>query len=545
MPTTSTHNRTHTRQVHQVSLSAPSQDLVWRGQRLLEDALHTASLPAAETSQLLFIRHLNVGTIHSDQSAMRLSVNLEKQIQQLIAIATPGTHPTAVQAPVVSFPDDLSAYSHFAHCLCTGQSLTAWFWPRLLPTWNSALSKADTVHLLLSHLATHPLAPFATATVLQHLYRQGVLSPLLALFQPEDGPKLLAQNGWSVPIFADSIPSVGLASAPFLAALIHPWPIEDSRTLWLAAMGLVAEHPTLAQTNNLMAIAQRQISLHFAPAPSSDPIADSSHPSATTTEPQNPLPSSRHSEPQSKAADFPDDFRASELTQPEALTLNSRNPLPGSGYSEPQSKVADFPDNSSTSEFTQPETPTEQSLPALVSPPSQLSTSAAVPQRSPLVQSTTLSGTYTDYAGLMYLLNLLQYLQLPAYLPQYNDPDTFSQTLLGYVAHRLGVPNQDPILTSLIPFAFIPHSPLHPLWYSALKTWSRRHTGLTLKALIQRPGELALTPTHLDLTFDLNQVDIRIRKAGLDLNPGWLPWFGRVVAFHYEPFHERRTGGTP
>lgn len=498
---------THARQVHQVRLSAPSQDLLWRGQRLLEDALHTASLPAAETSQLLFIRHLNVGTIHSNQSSMSLSVNLEKQIQQLSAIALPGTHATADQAPVVSFPDDLAAYSHFAYALSRNQPLFAWFWPRLLPTWHPALSKSDTVHLLLSHLAAHPLAPFATATVLQHLYRQGVLSPLLALFQPEDGPKLLAQNGWSVPIFADSVSSAGFAIAPFLSVLAHPWPIEDSRTLWLAAMGLIAERPALAQENNLIAIAQRQISLHFAPAPSNDPIAGSLQPSAAIIEPQNPLPSSRYSEPQSKAADFPDNSRASKLIQPE--------------------------------------TPTEYSLPALVPPSSQPSTPTAVPQRLPLSQPTTFSGTHTDYAGLMYLLNLLQYLQLPAYLPQYNDPDTFPQTLLGYVAHRLGAPNQDPILTSLIPFVSSPPSPLHPLWYSALKTWSRRHTGLTLKSLIQRPGELALTPTHLDLTFDLSQVDIRIRKAGLDLNPGWLPWFGRVVAFHYEPFRERRTGGTP
>jgi hypothetical protein len=24
-----------------------------------------------------------------------------------------------------------------------------------------------------------------------------------------------------------------------------------------------------------------------------------------------------------------------------------------------------------------------------------------------------------------------------------------------------------------------------------------------------------------------------VRRLGLDIDPGWLPWFGRVVAFHY------------
>jgi hypothetical protein len=28
-------------------------------------------------------------------------------------------------------------------------------------------------------------------------------------------------------------------------------------------------------------------------------------------------------------------------------------------------------------------------------------------------------------------------------------------------------------------------------------------------------------------------VDLRIRWAGLDLDPGWLPWLGRVVSFRY------------
>ncbi|MBE9064935.1 hypothetical protein, partial [cf. Phormidesmis sp. LEGE 11477] len=79
-----------------------------------------------------------------------------------------------------------------------------------------------------------------------------------------------------------------------------------------------------------------------------------------------------------------------------------------------------------------------------------------------------------------------------------------------------------------------PHSPHLFAWYSALRTYTHRHSHLSLKAVISRPGYLAFTPTHIDLTFDLSQIDIRIRKAGLDLNPGWLPWFGRVVQFHYE-----------
>jgi hypothetical protein len=33
--------------------------------------------------------------------------------------------------------------------------------------------------------------------------------------------------------------------------------------------------------------------------------------------------------------------------------------------------------------------------------------------------------------------------------------------------------------------------------------------------------------------FHHEQADIRIRAAGIDLNPGWTPWLGRVIAFYY------------
>jgi hypothetical protein len=57
---------------------------------------------------------------------------------------------------------------------------------------------------------------------------------------------------------------------------------------------------------------------------------------------------------------------------------------------------------------------------------------------------------------------------------------------------------------------------------------------LDLKVLLLHPGRLYLTSTHVDLILRLNNVSIPIRVAGLDLDPGWVPDFGRIVLFHYE-----------
>jgi hypothetical protein len=71
-------------------------------------------------------------------------------------------------------------------------------------------------------------------------------------------------------------------------------------------------------------------------------------------------------------------------------------------------------------------------------------------------------------------------------------------------------------------------------WYTALRRWGRRGPGLGLAEIVRRPGRLLATRTHLDLFLDPAQAEARIRRAGLDLDPGWIAWFGRVVLFHYQ-----------
>jgi hypothetical protein len=67
----------------------------------------------------------------------------------------------------------------------------------------------------------------------------------------------------------------------------------------------------------------------------------------------------------------------------------------------------------------------------------------------------------------------------------------------------------------------------------AINCFLRRYVGIGLRNLIKRPGRVAITKTHVDVMFQLNQVDMRIRKAGIDIDPGWVPWLGRVIQFHY------------
>jgi hypothetical protein len=67
----------------------------------------------------------------------------------------------------------------------------------------------------------------------------------------------------------------------------------------------------------------------------------------------------------------------------------------------------------------------------------------------------------------------------------------------------------------------------------AMIRYCRQYASMGLKGLIRRPAYVATTKTHLDVSFPFNRLDIRVRMAGLDINPGWVPWLGRVFQFHY------------
>jgi hypothetical protein len=54
-----------------------------------------------------------------------------------------------------------------------------------------------------------------------------------------------------------------------------------------------------------------------------------------------------------------------------------------------------------------------------------------------------------------------------------------------------------------------------------------------LAAVCRRNAEIEADPGWIDVLLDLDQVDVDIRRAGLDLDPGYLPWFGCVVRYRY------------
>ena len=54
-----------------------------------------------------------------------------------------------------------------------------------------------------------------------------------------------------------------------------------------------------------------------------------------------------------------------------------------------------------------------------------------------------------------------------------------------------------------------------------------------LRWLWRRPARIAAEPGWVEVTYDLDDVDTRVRAAGLDLDPGFVWWLGSVVRYRY------------
>lgn len=47
------------------------------------------------------------------------------------------------------------------------------------------------------------------------------------------------------------------------------------------------------------------------------------------------------------------------------------------------------------------------------------------------------------------------------------------------------------------------------------------------------PARAEVNQAYINIYLDNSSVNLQLRLSGLDVNPGWVPWLGRVIYFHY------------
>src|SRR6185369_2300406 len=162
-------------------------------------------------------------------------------------------------------------------------------------------------------------------------------------------------------------------------------------------------------------------------------------------------------------------------------------------------------------------------------PPHDLGEAAAAVASDPVPRRARL---FTDRAGLFLLVGALERLGMARWLVEHPDAAEWSlpALVLQAVAKRLGTRDGDPVLRALGELPDQPPDHIRRMahdWARWLRRDARRTARMALRHLVCRPGRIGFTETPIDVAFRFDRADVRVRRAGLDIDPGWRPWLGR------------------
>lgn len=159
----------------------------------------------------------------------------------------------------------------------------------------------------------------------------------------------------------------------------------------------------------------------------------------------------------------------------------------------------------------------------------------------------------TTHAGLLFLLAALDELELPG---EMTAREPLARRPLTWSLHRLGleIVPADPNDPGVLAFAGLPPDarppegcPPAPVELKALGAiagrlvervrerldWWTTPPDELLDVVCRRRGEIVFDPGWIEARLPAEEISVDLRRAGLDLDPGWLPWLGAVVRFTY------------
>lgn len=570
--------------IHRLNLRAESDSLIRRAVFLVEDAMRTASLP--DTGRWLIFRSLSLGTIRADLPPSSLSMQIERRFRELSSQAVYALEPSAKDAPCVFFWDDAEPYAALTLYLCKGGRADAWFWPLAVSGFQPGMSQQEALRTAVLGAMASPARAGALFRILLELHQAGKLDILLESLLPADGPVLLhtlwadqssAFSGFSAAetrLFETGVPipasdSIRELQSPALLGTLQRWleiwGVQDMRAPWLAAALLCTERPTRlfdrrlpAQVRALLGALQPAHSPAFSAESIDSPHANAPVSAASQRIPEQgassmPKPASSPAPPlQNARTSGP--LAQAEAQLPQVLAFETPPTLDAGSAPPPSIQIAE---NARAKGLDFPFTHTPPHLAAEL--PRQPEVQAKARPQASRLDAFPFSEK-SQAAGLFFLIPIFEHLGISLLLQsesQLFDGEFVSHLFLG-TARRLGIPKEDPILQLFKldnPLSFPPslhriasYPPLlgiaHPqaaltfeellgIFHKSARRFCRLQVGMGLRRLVMRNARVQSSPTHIDLFFDHRQADILIRKAGLDIDPGWVPWLGRVIHYHY------------
>ena len=467
------------RTVQHLHLRAPSAQAAVHAVHRLEDALRCASLPDAG-ERVLLVRRLHLGRLPESLSSQSLSLLIEQRVAAVGGEWVHGDEERAARSESVFFANRLQAAQAALRWRSQGGELNAWYWPLALPGVAVQAADADFLAQLLRLLAREPWAATALRGLVAVAVRQGAA-------------RWLAQhmNAGSAAWLVDAVcvgdsaadPEPGDRSgAPVL------WRDERAQAVWLPPLPHSAAW--LAQ---VLHAAGWQV--QASPPPAQALVAGAlARQADATARPSSGAPAARTAVPGALVFAAPHGPREPVADPEQGATLFARRagtsalpPHEGGASLVPVGDVEAWP---------------------------RLHATAA--------------------GGLLFLLPVIN--RVAAAPP---TPPQWRCTLEAALS-RLRLPEDDAAwrLLGELPLERDPgraqaaHAEALQCLHAA-RHFLRRRLRIGLASLVLRAARLEWTATHWDVHFDAEAADLRVRRAGLDIDPGWCEGLGRVVGFHY------------
>lgn len=513
----------------------------------------TGSWAAENEQEWLFVRSL---AVKGNKHELRLQTSQALDSARHTAVFGGGS--AATQANAVRFASLPELVAYLLRDLANGDAVFRWYWQR----WAYLLheSKANAIgQLLWEQAATLP-------AIVEQLARMHQLEKIWHELQPQsadiiaerlfasishlnagNSPAVMQGQPTTLPTLVrifERIPSVLRLWAPALRGLAA----TDARTRlagYIAGVShfpvLLAKYPDSAATLFFHAVQKLQwfglqpddgLALqprsHLQTLPTRDQGQDDSHegakmPSAAAAE-AGTMEEAGQSRPSPSPAEPAVPSGPRQSSDDTASPANQRDETAPSGDQPVQQhKVTRQP--SDADETTQAESELKQ---------------AQLPQQPKIDEAPGFSGEFhTRLGGVFYLVNALtpyveELLQstsaelqgagfrwLFELLRRFDaEPDN---QLLHYLARQCGFENAED-LSAQPPIAGF--DKIHV-------ELQKRYPDIWNSELIHIPGIVLYTASHIDCYLPIASVRLAVRTHGLDVNPGWVPWLGRVITLHY------------
>ena len=529
------------RHVRKLRLAASSAMAERRAVRVLEESLRLFTLPGESTGRIFYFRRLQLPQLRPDEDPNVYAVLVEHKCREQAQSAIHFSDPGALYADCVFAWSSMEPWQELARRIVYSQPREGWFWSAAVPKAAQMAMPRSPLEVIL-----HVSAQYRDKGVLQFL--DGVEPEVLrAIFGKLEVAHL--EQG-KLPVFCKPVSSFDSARQPQVGRKLLErlptlwrqlatesaarWNIEgskfDPRVHWIIAVAWLLAEPERAMDARLPEQVEAMVQVL---------VQDRPQPNGR-----------RNSCAEKHSANYQRESIESIGVTAESLTTDGltehllfASPVVGTDAEPLNLSASESPfDQNTTGE---PDSGSKKSK----------STRKGFEETS----------IPTNCAGFFYCLGLLDRMGIGETLSNHHEliDMNFVRHLLSDLAVASGTREEDPIVRQELwlhtqalnpvdenlPFSFslLPvdwrdqHSrlPLWPFkrmlraWVLALRRRVWRATRLNLATMVKRPGELTATRTHLEITMPQNSLEASIRTAGFDLNPGWLPWLGRVVSFHY------------